>query len=344
MMNSPQALLLLRLRVQNANAVSSPLTWGFPPPSAFTGFVHALGLRVAKDPELEDLHDLVLDGAGIVCHRFEPQTYTPAGKRTQVFALTRNPVDKDGKTAAIVEEGRAHLEVTLVIGVYGEEAASCASDEKNAEWLASRLYGHACAMRLAGGSILPVTHTHGRSPAALISWPETTADMKSVSRQYRHRLLPGFALIQRDDLLEMRLAELPSGATALDALLDFSRLNFECEALPANPEKTDEPLQGKWSIRSKNGWLVPLPVGYAALSELYPAGAVKNARDAETPFRSVESVLSLGEWRSPHRIDDLRQLLWFHQAEPDAGRYLVQQPFAVKPTISAADQKDAHHG
>ena len=35
-------LLLPRLRVQNANAISSPLTWGFPPPSAFTGFAHAL--------------------------------------------------------------------------------------------------------------------------------------------------------------------------------------------------------------------------------------------------------------------------------------------------------------
>lgn len=344
MKNSPQALLLLRLRVQNANAVSSPLTWGFPPPSAFTGFVHALGLRVAKDPELADLHDLVLDGAGIVCHRFEPQTYTPAGKRTQVFALTRNPVDKEGKTAAIVEEGRAHLEVTLVIGVYGEEAAACASDGNNAAWLANRLYGHACAMRLAGGSILPVALTHGRTPSTLIGWPETTPEMKTVSRQIRHRLLPGFALIHRDDLLKSRVVEMSPGATALDALLDFSRLNFECEALPANPEKPDGPMPGKWTIRAKNGWLVPLPVGYAALSDLYPAGAVKNVRDAETPFRFVESVLSLGEWRSPHRIDDLRQLLWFHQAEPDAGRYLVQQPFAVKFSLSAADQKDAHHG
>ena len=33
------------------------------------------------------------------------------------FNLTRNPVDKDGSTAAIVEEGRMHLQITLVLAV-----------------------------------------------------------------------------------------------------------------------------------------------------------------------------------------------------------------------------------
>ena len=43
----PDGLLLLpHLRVQNANAISSPLTWGFPAPTAFLGFVHALERRL----------------------------------------------------------------------------------------------------------------------------------------------------------------------------------------------------------------------------------------------------------------------------------------------------------
>ena len=38
--NIPQALLVLpRLRVQNANAISSPLTHGFPSVTAFTGLM-----------------------------------------------------------------------------------------------------------------------------------------------------------------------------------------------------------------------------------------------------------------------------------------------------------------
>ncbi|MBL8120789.1 MAG: hypothetical protein JNJ78_24930, partial [Anaerolineae bacterium] len=56
-------------------------------------------------------------GVGIICHHFEPQVFQPPGRRTQVFRLTRNPVGKDGGTLALVEEGRAHMEVSLVIAV-----------------------------------------------------------------------------------------------------------------------------------------------------------------------------------------------------------------------------------
>ena len=41
-------LILPRLQVQNANAVSGPLTWGFPAPTAFTGFAHALDRRLSS--------------------------------------------------------------------------------------------------------------------------------------------------------------------------------------------------------------------------------------------------------------------------------------------------------
>lgn len=336
MKEKPQALLLMRLRVQNANAISGPLTWGLPPPSAFTGFVHALNLRIKQDPELAKYQEMILDGVGVISHRFEPQTHTPAGKRTQVFALTRNPLDKDGSTAAIVEEGRAHLELSLVIGLYGDDAEELAGSTDNCAWLATRLYHHACAMRLAGGSIQPVRLSYQRLPALVISWPDSRPQMKATTRKHRQWLLPGFALIHREDALAKRLAELQdeqASATALDAVLDLSRLNFDCKPT-TDEELPDNPNGVEWSLRRKNGWLVPLPIGYAALSEVYPAGTVKNARDKQTPFRFVESVLSLGEWRSPHRIDNLLQLLWFHHAQPEAGLYTVHQPFAVRPSTT----------
>src|SRR5438067_10042810 len=102
-------VLLSRLQVRNANAISSPLTWGFPSPSAFGGLIHALGRKFA--------HRLTnkFSGVGVVCHAFAAQIAQPAGKRTQVFCLTRNPVDKDGTTTALVEEGRAHLEISLIL-------------------------------------------------------------------------------------------------------------------------------------------------------------------------------------------------------------------------------------
>ena len=106
-------LLLPRLRVQHTNAISGPLSWGCPSPTAFTGFVHALERKLKQSGQLSD----GFSGVGIICHHFEPQVSQPAGRRHKVFCLSRNPVGKDGGAPATIEEGRAHLEISLLIGV-----------------------------------------------------------------------------------------------------------------------------------------------------------------------------------------------------------------------------------
>jgi CRISPR-associated protein Csy2 len=60
---------------------------------------------------------------------------------------------------------------------------------------------------------------------------------------------------------------------------------------------------------------VPIPVGYAALSELHPGGSVASARDEHTPFRFVETLWSMGQWVSPHRLKKLDDLLWYAATE-----------------------------
>ena len=92
---------LPHLRIQNANAISSPLTHGFPSITAFTGLMWALERNLVKANVPLRLHTV-----GVICHHHQEQT-TQGYVRS--FNLTRNPVDKDGSTAAIVEEGRIHL-------------------------------------------------------------------------------------------------------------------------------------------------------------------------------------------------------------------------------------------
>ncbi len=298
-------LLLPRLRVQNANAVSGPLTWGFPSPTAFTGFAHALERRLSSEADIE------FGGVGIISHRFDPQISQPAGRRNQVFRLTRNPVGRDGATAALVEEGRAHMEVSLLIEVITD------LDEDEQTDLLEHLLPAVHSLRLAGGSIMPC-YDKRRQPA-WFDWYDDDADNITAFHKLRHRLLPGFALVQRQDLLAEHLTDMRVQDTennALDALLDLSRMNFQ--PVGPDPKKPNETL---WEIRSKPGWLVPVPVGYAALSPLYHPDEVVNARDEQTPFRFVESLYSLGEWISPHRLTDLNQLLWRHDADPEAGVY-----------------------
>lgn len=297
-------LLLPHLRVQNANAISGPFTWGFPAPSAFTGFVHALSRKAQQkiDPAIQ------LEGTAIVCHDFDPQV---SGRYIKSFNLTRNPVDQSGSPCAFVEEGRVHLEVSLLIGMHGEAIELATPSELVP--LASRLETLAHAQRLAGGSILPTS----RFQATVIQSDRDEHELRTL----RRRLLPGFALVERGDRLQQHLEAMrttDADATPLDALMDLVALHWEC----TTTERADGSQTVEWTPRPRIGWTVPLPVGYRAISTLYDPGTVRNARDEVTPLRFVETVYSLGEWVSPHRVHKLTDLLWHHQAQPAPGLYL----------------------
>ena len=56
-------------------------------------------------------------------------------------------------------------------------------------------------------------------------------------------------------------------------------------------------------------------------------GTVRNARDATTPMRFMESVYSLGEWISPHRLTHLGQLLWHAEAHEAQGLYRCRNAY-----------------
>lgn len=322
----PDALLVLRLRVQNANAVSSPLTWGFPAPSAFLGFVHALERHLTKS------YDVGFSGVGIVCHAFEAQTVRPNRRQHRVFTQTRNPVFlkreagrfiAEGTPAAIVEEGRAHLEVSLVIAV-----RAFLEDKAQEDAFADTALALALGMRLAGGSILPAQSARGVS-AQWVPLPGAGAAVRRREAwvRFRYRLLPGFALVHRPDLLAdslARLREQDVEATALDALLDITSLHH---LPPAATTESDDGSSG-WHLASRNGWLVPLPIGYAGLSQLYEPGEVAGARDLTVPFRFVESLYSLGQWVAPHRVPLLEQLFWRSSVDPQNGLYRCDNAFA----------------
>lgn len=316
-----EALLLLpRLQVQNANAVSSPLTWGFPSPTAFTGFTHALQRRLSAE-----MDGLSFQGVAIVCHQFEPQAHDLSPYRAGQFALTRNPVDnrrkidKDGQTTpmSIVEEGRAHLQLSLLIAV--EKMPVAFVTEEVVELVAELLP----SMRVAGGSVIGV----GGKPC-LFSAGETEAEQAKTLRKVKRRLLPGFALVGRADLLAQRLQEMrghQADATTLDAVLDISALTIESQ-MPCDAEAGDSE-RVEWAVRRPGGWLVPLPLGYLGISPLYEPGAVKHARDEQTPFQFVESLYGIGQWIGPHRIRDLNGLFWYPQNDTENNTYLCHNDF-----------------
>lgn len=334
-------LVLPRLRIQNANAISSPLTHGFPAITAFLGLATALERRFFDDYKLH------FDSVGVVCHWHQEQT---SGNRYQhAFNLTRNPVTKSGATAAIVEEGRIHLDISLLFGLrIDDDSPLLRYDDREEQFV--RAAGDAIqCMRVAGGSVLPPVADTWQKPS--FEWISSLDDEGgSTFRRLRRRLLPGFALVSGADILNRQLKDmqrLDSQATALDALLHLSRFNWsaqvEADADADANTGANAKAKVKWDHDRRDGWIVPIPVGYGALSELHPPGAVANVRDPDIPFRFVESLYSIGRWLGPHRLAAWRELMWYRDTDPTLGTYRALNDFRnPEPEPEAVGEKHEH--
>ncbi|MBC8258062.1 MAG: type I-F CRISPR-associated protein Csy2 [SAR324 cluster bacterium] len=89
-----------------------------------------------------------------------------------------------------------------------------------------------------------------------------------------------------------------------------------------------ENTEADWEYLKKpaKGYLVPIMIGYKAISKVYENSEVANTRDNETDVCFVESVHSIGEWSSVHRIKNVEGLsscLWNYHYEDEW--YLCKQ-------------------
>ncbi|MEO3989253.1 type I-F CRISPR-associated protein Csy2 [Pseudocitrobacter cyperus] len=300
-------LLLPHLRIENANAVAG-LTWGFPAITHFLGYAHALSRKVCTE------YGVRFEGCAVISHEHQVQAYS-SGRDFQ-FALTRNPLTKEGNTASFNEEGRMHLTVSLVIECEGE----ITNGEYGKEAFCDRLKMLCQSHKLAGGAIVSM-----RDPQ-LFQTPENEQQL----RQILWRLMPGFALYDRSEWLAEHHQQQPD-TSVLDAWLDFAAIKYQA---------TDPDEEGKatWEYQPKPmpGYLVPLMCGYQRISQLYPAGEVANARDSTTPFAFAEAVYGVGEWRGLHRVTDIEPLLWRYRTT-ETGYYCSAMPVADDFTINDDD-------
>lgn len=349
----PKALYVVRLNVENASIISSHLTWGFPAPSAFTGFMHHLQRQLNQIAEYATVECC---GVGIITHQFNPQITKTNQFRYSPYQLNlaRHPLKADGSTPAMIEEGKGHFEVSLVIGLAGDELDEylSANDEDlstQTQSLLNQLNLLVYNMRLAGGSVFQHKHVKPK----LINWSEHDAVNKT--KALRRSVLPGFALLHRHDVLTAHqkwLAQYPTyletqknSPDLLDTLLDIQRFNFF--STPKEVIVDQEQLEGVWTVRPRpehlKGWLVPIPIGYGALTDLQPQGVIRGLRHDDYPATFVETLISLGEWQSPHRIENIVDILWNYNTEPKNGVYELVQPFASQLDIDTSLTDEETH-
>ena len=285
-------LLISHLQLHNANAMSSPYTIGFPAMTAWLGAVHALQRKLNQQG-----CDLNLSKVAVSCHDFNLQTYKGRGDFVHSIVGTANPLDKDGNRPAFIEEARCHLDVSLLIEV---DSLS----KKKREHLLEIVQGIVASMKFASGDVLSV------KKCSVLDFDEDE-DQEKQLRPILNKLMLGHVLIERRDLV---LASMQEGKDALDSVLDYLKVTHS--------STQDEEGKVTWTSKRKvQGWLVPIAVGFQGISEL---GQAKNQRDASTPHRFAESVLTLGEFVMPFRIETIDQLLWQYHVDLENDLYLCQ--------------------
>jgi len=286
-------LLLPHIRVHNANALSSPFTIGFPAMTALLGAIHALQRKL----NTYGLENVAFNSAAVVSHEMDLQTYKGPGDYVSSIIGTGNPLDKDGERPSFIEEARCHLDVSLLV----EHIGLSKDDEE--EFIKQITHHLNTSMKIAGGDILSF-----QSPQLFRIEEGDDKELRRLTR----RLMPGYAILERRELM---VDAMEKGQDALDALLDYLAVHHICEQ--------DKEGNVTWTSKRKTaGWIVPIATGFHGISEL---GQAKNQRDPETPHRFAESVVTLGEFRMPHRIHSLDEILWTYHTDLKNNLYLCQQ-------------------
>ena len=313
-------LILKRIQVQNANAIAG-LTWGFPAITNFLGFTHALSRFVHSQ------HSVQLGGCAVICHQHQVHAYQPSGYGEYIFSLTRNPLTSTGKTAPFNEEGRMHMEVSLIIECdfsTNRIDFDTGSDDQDISLFENQVKQKVLSQRLAGGTILDIEKVE------FFQFAQGTEESDRQFRRLMLNLLPGFLLVDRSELLSEHFDHIKQDnpdAELLDAWFDFSALKFKADPEQIEGQELDENTSAEWIRVEKpaQGWLVPLMTGFKAISPLYEPGQVANTRDPETSFRFVESAYGVGQWLSPHRVKDMHQIFWHYYQ--DGNWYLCKNNY-----------------
>lgn len=291
-------LIIPRLKIHNANALSSPYTIGFPAMTAWLGGVHALQRKLGAG----QFKELRFTRAAVACHQLDLQTYKGHGDYVHSIVGTGNPLDKTGQRPSFIEEARCHLNVTLAIECQGVNMP-----DKD-DFLAA-VTRQLNTLKLAGGDILSFNQPEFLSIDGDIELAKLT-----------RKLMPGYVLQERRDLM---VSAMQDGHYAIDALLDYLKVSHRSEPVVAADGENPALDKAKWTAQRKTGgWLVPIATGFHGISEL---GNAENQRDQDTPHRFAESLVTLGEFVMPYRIKRLDDLLWHSHYDAANNLYLIQQ-------------------
>lgn len=299
--------------VDMANAEPGALLYGFPALSALFGLGDALQRTLAALPI-----NATVDGCGIVSHGYDERM--SGNGFDQRAIVSRRGLQSRGHANKVKKSGAisgASIDEAAVIGVevsliFKLTVGVDVTEEENSIALASVVHAFFRTATFAGGRL---TNKEKNSTVWMINGNSTDC---------LHELLPGFALVGRNDLMKTHLDKVRDtkpNADALDAVLDAIGVRWSCTV--------DEAGQPHWEHNKPKGtgWIVPISIGYRPIGPLCKAGTVKGARSAVVPVQQVEPVYSLGEWISLHRTRTLDDIVWTKDHIKSQGNYIFSSNY-----------------
>jgi CRISPR-associated protein Csy2 len=353
-------ILINNIEVQGANAISG-FTWGFPAITHFLGFAHNLSRKLNNKEEFKNIK---LGGCMVIAHSHQVHTYQGYGtnftqSRNPPYLNSHNKKE----TPPIIEEGKMNMTVSLLIeysGNIGNKEDSFLKWFENACYM-QRLAGgtilnikqvqlftinnktiHQIKRLLLPGFILQdrsdyleehykEQQKNNVNTELLNSWLDFIA-LKQKARPEFNLIDNYIKKLEDKNLLEVWLKHLEK---------PYSKDNIPQEIINYNTRDKDNKLAKQWQEyckpndktnavweylpKPKPGYLVPIMIGYKAISKLYPNKEVENTRDSETDVCFVESVHTIGEWIGVHKFteNDIKQSIWNYAYEKDW--YLCKQ-------------------
>lgn len=290
---SKRILLVPKIQVHAANALSSPFTIGVPAMTAWLGVMHALERKLKLDDRFEGrFESLKFKSVAPVYHDFTLHTYRGRDDFLSAIIGTGNPLDENGNRPSFVANPRCDLVVSLLIEYEAPDADNSLPESVHHLFQSS--------MRIAGGDVIS-------SSLPELKQVNDESDIKSLMM----RVMPGYCLIDRIHLMQASMAE---GIDAIDGLLDYLKITHKCEI--------DDKNKVRWTSRRKtSGWIVPIAVGFQGLTE---PGYALHQIDPKLPHRFAESVVALGEFVMPYRVRNIDNILWRYHHDAKNSLYLCQ--------------------
>ncbi len=273
-------LFFRKIKIREANAMPCSYIVGFPAMTAWLGGVHALERFVR-----EDGIDVRFSKTAVVAHEFHLRTHQDHDKKLRIIGKAI-PLERGGGRSPLVEEAECDACVSLLIKC---DSQTFIDGDELIEVVRKRLP----KFRLAGGYIW-------NEP--LIEFLSIDEDVPADSKKLLRRLMVGYALIERRDILVGK-------ELVLDFFLDALRTNAVME-------------DGVWTYsRNQPGWVVPVVAGYKDLSGSAP---VKRSRAPDREHHFVEPLVTLGEFVMPYRFDNVSDILWEYHYDKENGIYAVR--------------------